>query len=404
MDIKVIAMTKQVGDLTISDGHTITDELYILGGRMAGVCYAPDDYFDSKIQNPETAIKRADGCCKSGHHSPFDHGNVTLQITGIPKILAMILNSTQYYTTSEKSARYTIMTALNEKEQELYDKWREIFNKVIAMKYGNKLSEKEIDKLSIENARYMLSVFTPTSLCYTTSYRQYCLLIQWLENYSKFITNHYTVHNMNGHFYKRLQTYIGEFVVKLKSIFNVKIEDNKNGSFQFLGQKPVRGLSEKPYYSDVYITNYKVSFAALAQLQRHRTIHYEMRMDNSYDCFIPPILNDELKRLWVEDFISIKDHYPQCMLVDVVESGRFHDFALKCKERLCSRAQLEIFLQTRETLNKFIENKDNLSYYSYRLLDDITEYWKVVPRCKFSDFRCTDTCTLGPKHCFDRDI
>ena len=404
MDIKVIALTKQVGDLTISDEHSITDELYILGGRMAGVCYAPDDYFDSKIQNSETAIKRADGCCKSGHHSPFDHGNVTLQITGIPKILAMVLNSTQYYTTSEKSARYTIMKSLDEKEQELYDKWRGIFNKVIYDKYGDRLSEKEIDKLSIENARYMLSVFTPTSLCYTTSYRQYCLLIQWLENYSNFISEYFTSNRANSHFYKRLQVHIDELAIKLKSIFCVKIEDNKNGYFQFLGQNAVRKFPESQYYGDVYLTKYKVSFAALAQLQRHRTIHYEMRINGSGDCFVPPILDDELKRQWVDDFISIEDHYPQCMKVNVIESGRFYDFALKCKERLCTRAQLEIFLQTKDTMNKFIENKNNLSYNSYRLLDDITQFWKPVPRCMFSDFRCTDTCTLGPKHCFDRDI
>lgn len=406
MEIKVIASTKQIADLKID--ADLNEELYVLGGRMAGVCYAPDDYFDSKIQNVESAIKRSDNCCTSGHHSPFDHAYVTIQITGIPKILAMLLNSTEFYNTSEKSARYTIMKSLDEKEQKLYDKWRIIFNYEIRKKYGDKLTEKEADRLAIENARYMLSVFTPTSMCYTTSYRQYNYLIKWLDDFSNYIKSYiedeFRMSTKTGRFYSKLYMPVIELKKKLEDIFTIKIKDNKNGRFQFFRQPEIDSTAQE-YYGDVYLTHYSVSFAALAQLQRHRTIHYEMELIDPLDCcFLPPILTGELISDWFIDFHSIADNFPQCMLVNVTESGRFSNFVLKCKERLCTRAQLEIFLQTRDTMKNFIVYKNNLSYPSYELLDSVTDDWCVVPRCMFDDFKCTEPCKLGPNHCFNRDI
>ena len=84
MDIKVIAHTKQINHL--ETGLPFKEEALSLGGRMAGICYGPEDYFDTKINNLNTAYKRAENCIKSGHHSPFDHIFITLQITNIPKI------------------------------------------------------------------------------------------------------------------------------------------------------------------------------------------------------------------------------------------------------------------------------------------------------------------------------
>ena len=119
IEAKVIALTNEVNTTDkVDDSH-----LFIYGGKAAGVCYMPEDYFDGKIQNEATATKRAIGTCSSGHHSVFEHGSLSLQISGIPKIMAMLLNSTEQYSTSEKSARYTVMRPETQLETDIYDKW-----------------------------------------------------------------------------------------------------------------------------------------------------------------------------------------------------------------------------------------------------------------------------------------
>lgn len=106
---------------------------------------------------------------KAGHHSVFEHSHMTILIDGIPKLLAMTLNSHNNYVTSEKSARYTVMKPNTELENELYNKWLNIFMDIIPIAYPS--TKLDIGKLAQENARYMLSVYTPTSMVYTVNYR-----------------------------------------------------------------------------------------------------------------------------------------------------------------------------------------------------------------------------------------
>jgi hypothetical protein len=47
------------------------------------------------------------------------------------------------------------------------------------------------------------------------------------------------------------------------------------------------------------------------------------------------------------------------MLVKVNERGTVENFVLKCTERLCGAAQLEIMEQTVETMNKYLEAVKN---------------------------------------------
>ena len=61
----------------------------------------------SKNSEPIEKTRKREGMIKaSGHHSPFDHVNIMLELDQIPKIIAMYLNNEKMYTTSEKSARY----------------------------------------------------------------------------------------------------------------------------------------------------------------------------------------------------------------------------------------------------------------------------------------------------------
>ena len=49
----------------------------------------------------------------------------------------------------------------------------------------------------------------------------------------------------------------------------------------------------------------------------------------------------------------------QGVLLTIKEQGTFKDFVLKCKERMCSRAQLEIMVNTVNTLSRFCSETNN---------------------------------------------
>lgn len=406
MEIKIIHHTVDLCDEGNLKGfeYSKTDML-ALGGREAGICYMAENYFSDKINNTEMALKRSNTILGTGHHSPFDHAYIGLEISGIPKILAMLLNSTEFYTTSEKSARYTVMKPTTEAEVEIYDKWRDIFREKIA-ELNLDMTDKEIDKLALENARYMLSVFTPTSMGFTTSFRQFSYMYYWLGE---------LIENLEKHpnkFNSRLAPYCIELRCKLEGLTNGAIEDTKHGRFQFLPMQYGLGkIAEAETFGDIYQTNYLGSFAQLAQAQRHRTLHYEMEFSGDipgeFGCYIPKIIRGtDYESEWVNDFERIKDQFPQCTMVKILEQGRAYWFLMKCKERLCGRAQLEIADQTTVTMQKFIDNIDNLSPSMRSEFEKCidTENMKPVTKCQFKEFKCKEPCRWGAKHGIDRII
>ena len=269
-EVKVVARTYEV-----TDGETpekLNTDLTLLSGKAAGVCYMPDDYFEDGVQNVEKALTRAAGNSKSGHHSVYDHGHITFVIK-TNKMMCMILNSLGVYATSEKSARYTKMQPETELELQLYEKWRskiqtlilskypdtddDILSKRLCKKMGiedskavingscshikddeyleaelNELKKSETlpsFKLAQENARYMISVFTPTTIEYTISFRQAFLTIDYMY---KLAAN---LDNASDTFSKKLLPYINEFVREFEKVIGeIKLHDNKNQNFRFL--------------------------------------------------------------------------------------------------------------------------------------------------------------------------
>ena len=86
-----------------------------------------------------------------------------------------IINNEKEYNTSEKSGRYTVMKN-DDISNKYYEKWSKIFTDLIvdeySLKYPNVFTETKIRNLARENARYLLSIYTPASMQYTTSFRQ----------------------------------------------------------------------------------------------------------------------------------------------------------------------------------------------------------------------------------------
>lgn len=380
MKINVIASTKV--------GYCLSkEEALDFSGKSAGICYLPDTIETLFAEPKEKTQRRVNGNLKSGHHSVFGHVNYNLSLEGIPKIIAMVLNNEKIYNTSEKSARYTKMEC-SEKEQILFDKWIDIYNKLIKNEYPN-FDEKKVQKLAQENARYLISVFTPaTSMEYTVSFEQLNFIISWFEDY--------ILNEPETKFSVQLKKAMKEFLEALPDLKVEELNPRMKGTKLSLFAKRERAEE----FGENYSTSYLSSFSQLAQAQRHRTLAYEMTLLENPQYYIPKIIRGtEFEAEWLKDISSLEDFYPQGMLVKVNERGSVENFVLKCTERLCGAAQLEIMEQTKITMDKYLSAVEDNSVIKNYLLP----FSKGV-RCTFPNWRCNSPCIFGGKGAINRKI
>ena len=381
MEIKVIASTKV--------GYVMPkDEAVDFSGKSAGICYLPDTLETLFAEAPEKTQRRADGNIKSGHHSVFGHPTYNLSLEGIPKILAMILNNEKIYNTSEKSARYTHMEP-SPQEKELYEKWIEIFKEQILTQYP-KFEDKRALKLAQENARYLISVFTPATVMeYTVNFGQLNYIINWAKNYIK--------NAEENTFSIKLKETFKEFLAAMPDLEIEGLDSrNKNRNFSLFAQRKNRNEE----FGENYSVTYLASFAQLAQAQRHRTLSYEMTLLDEPQYYVPPIIaGTNLEKEWLKDISSLKEFFPQGMLVQVNERGTIENFVLKCMERLCGFSQLEIMQETKNIMNKYLEaTKDKPELYQYLLP------YSRGARCTFPGWKCDSPCVFGGYGAMIRNI
>ncbi len=380
-----------------SDGTFNMKEALNLCGKIAGVCYDKDGFEHLSQEDQKKTDKRIKNTIENGHHSVYDHIMINFNLKGIPKILAMVLNNEHQYTTSEKSGRYTDVTykntSLTEREINLYTKWVKIFKDLIKNRYPF-FSDFKIKTLAQENARYLITVFMPTEMIYSTTLRQINYIVSFFK---KYINEH---KNSNDYLEKKLVITMQEFIEKLYklNVLDDRLMNNeKNRDITLFGNDLKR---RNDIFSHIYSCNYEISFVGLAQAQRHRTISYQMERMEDKKYFVPPIINVEnLKQEWLNDIKSLVDVIPQGELVLVNETGTYDNFILKTKERLCSAAQLEIMKSTRDNLLKY---KDALDKNDSYLKEDIKKYVKGA-RCTFG-FNCTQKCNFNEGITLERDI
>lgn len=381
MEIKVIASTKV--------GYVMPkDEAVDFSGKSAGICYLPDTLETLFAEAPEKTQRRADGNIKSGHHSVFGHPTYNLSLEGIPKILAMILNNEKIYNTSEKSARYTQMEP-SPQEKELYEKWIEIFKEQILTQYP-KFEDKRALKLAQENARYLISVFTPATVMeYTVNFGQLNYIINWAKDYIK--------NAEENTFSIKLKETFKEFLAAMPDLEIEGLDSrNKNRNFSLFAQRKNRNEE----FGENYSVTYLASFAQLAQAQRHRTLSYEITLLDEPKYYVPPIIaGTNLEKEWLKDISSLKEFFPQGMLVQVNERGTIENFVLKCMERLCGFSQLEIMQETKNIMNKYLEaTKDKPELYQYLLP------YSRGARCTFPGWKCDSPCVFGGYGAMIRNI
>lgn len=381
MKIKVIASTKVNYFLP-------KEEAIDFSGKSAGICYLPDTLETLFAEPKEKTQRRVNGNIKSGHHSVFGHPTYNLSLEGIPKILAMILNNEKMYNTSEKSARYTKMET-TEQEKVLYEKWIEIFKKQIAKTYPE-FDEKRVKKLAQENARYLISIFSPATVMeYTVNFGQLNYIMNWAKDYIN--------EEPDNDFSVKLKKVFKEFLEAMPDLEVEGLDSRIKGrKFSFFAQRKNR----REEFGENYCTTYLASFAQLAQAQRHRTISYEMSFLDSPQYYVPPIIKGtELENEWIKDISSLAEYFPQGMLVQVNERGTIENFVLKCTERLCGAAQLEIMQQTKIIMNKYLDAvKNEKELYNYLL-----PYSKGA-RCTFPGWKCNSPCIFGGKNAMNRIV
>lgn len=269
-----------------SDKTFDKEEAIKLSGKIAGICYDKEGFSHLENEKEEKTMRRVNMTLNNGHHSVYDHILINFNLQNLPKILAMVLNNEHQYTTSEKSARYTPVvkkegSIITEEEERLYNKWVDIFKIKIKSQYKNIYNDAKIQKLAQENARYLVTVFMPTQMIYSTSLRQINYIASWMQNY---IENA----DMNNAFDKKLSSSMQEF---LEGLYDINVleeglmKNEKSRSLSLFG----KDLDKKEeHFGDVYSTLYKASFAFLAQAHRHRTLDYQMEMLEEKEYFIPP--------------------------------------------------------------------------------------------------------------------
>lgn len=373
------------------------EEALNFSGKAAGICYLPLDTETLFNEPQEKTLKRTQNTINSGHHSVFSHITYNLLLTDVPKIIAMILNNEKVYNTSEKSGRYTIMKTEG-KELEYYNKWVEIFTNRIREVYPT-FTDKQINKLALENARFLISVFTPaTTMEYTVSFGQLNYLINWMKDY---IAN-----APSNNFNNKLKTVLKEFLDAMPDLEVDGLNSNlKNRKLSLFAER-----KRQESFDENFCTNYKISFSGLAQEQRHRTLSFEAyipgiaentEFSNQKEYYLPPIIkNTPYEKEWLNDINELGDNYPQGMLLQVNERGTVENFILKCTERLCGAAQIEIMQQTKETLNKYIQATKNTNETIYNYLLPYTK----GARCTFPNWKCNAPCVFKAKDALTRII
>lgn len=360
---------------------SVHDEAILIAGKSAGMCYSNDDFFEKLAKDDEGAARRFDRVVGNHHHSVAEHAQVEVVLSGISKVLAMILNNQGVYNTSEKSGRYTTMTGDTELEKSLYKKWHAIFyDKLIKMDAVT--DESHANKLANENARYMLNIFSPmVNMCYTCSIARWTYLVQWMEEFvSKWEMLEYgSYYDMKlkddpyAYYCSRLCKEFEDFCFHIRrlGLYIPELVNKKGRSIDTLDK--YQDILPNPYtphirqtddeknvwpecldarFNDgVITTRFTASYASLAQLQRHRTAKFEMsildgsgafNLDNFY---VPKLLLDDedLDKEWINDLKSLHDVnvIPIASKLMCKMTVTFDNFVLMMMERCCGRAQLE---------------------------------------------------------------
>jgi hypothetical protein len=314
----------------------------------ARICYTDKDWDSLAGEGFKEGL--VSSLIKRGHHSPFDHFHLNFYFDGPEKALAMVFNNQGMYTTSEKSARYTVMSGVPEDQVQLYEKWNSWFLDEIQASFPREefrfLHKRGSDgkttgeKLAQENARYMTSVFTPTKMTHSLTWRQTNIIYNWFNDFIE--QNENSDDEFKNRLVEAMSGFVGSNEIRKWIIDEAQVRMKGDIPLSFF-----RGPVEEFFGGDVYSTNYLASFASLAQLHRHRLVNYSVsggyQKGAPSDFYVPRLVEAAGKTSeWIGDLESVAiSDFPQAQLLYVGERGFRENLPARTEERECGLAQLE---------------------------------------------------------------
>ena len=399
------------------------EQLETFAGKNAGISQLRDGYYNTSVSDPEKALARFMATTKMGHTSIAGHAQVEIIFEHASRMMAMVMNSLQCYTTTEKSGRYTEMTGNDASQCALYDKWNSLFRKHImeiypdyndafitkqlkakgisgfVVKNGRIYAENSdimsgellditkdshvasvlseimdnprlpVNTHSQENARYILSIFTKsTTFGYTASLEQWNFIYDWLVRFLEQIPEHMK-DGKRKLFAKNMYEEFATLAAFIKeNLYCEHIRDHKKRGLDMLTDifDPDHPMKDYDAAKDErigfsYLTDYHASFIVLSHLHRHRTLKYWMRLDPDMAGFYVPLFirDTPLEKEWLHDMESVRHLLPQGMLINIIEAGTLDNFALKTSERYCGRAMLETMNVVKDLGLKFVQLYEN---------------------------------------------
>ena len=413
IDINVVAVSKETDGADLADINAMAANLVALSGKYAGTCYAPEGYETIRHQPIRKALARAEGNARRGHHSVFQHSVLSFEIT-CSKMICMILNSMGVSNASEKSARYTFMAPEQPIVDRTYRKWLDVFGKLVpeylydAFPDGNPFTASEVEKMILDQARYSLSVFTPTNMVYSIPYRNLCYLVEWMRAMSANVEAMIAADPSVGTwFHRKLRQELLDTSAAFESVLgeSLRVKDNKQEYLRFLPYQAIGDMNaiEREIYGDVYSVSRVASMACVAHVIRHRTLMTWIGFDGhpgKLGFYVPPLLErpgcEGLRREWLADMDGIAQYCPQGTLVRMTQQGSFDKLVLMAKERMCGRALLETQNVVSSILGMF--SPDDLSAFNRKALAAcLGPDGKPCARCRFDGCACTDGCKWGGK-------
>ncbi len=368
------------------DGTFDLKRAMTFSGHIGGICYNPEGLMATFEEDPEKTEKRVNSTALNEHQSVFEHVNIGMYIKDSSKLLNMVLNNEHQFSTSERSLRYTKVNPescnLSEKELELYSKWYDILLAKIKEEYGDVLKPFKMRTLAQENARNMVSVFMNTEMVHTIPLVQLNRIVSYMKDFMN-------KENKDA-FEERLAKDFDMFIKECDrlNLLDDRLQSNrKERKLEIFG----KDLDKVPEEFGVnYSVNYKGTYIAYAQAERHRKGEYRLERNTENGYYIPPIIEDDpvLVEEWLHDINSVKENFPLGELLTINERGSFDDFIMKLKERDCSAAQLEIYRQSVDTKEKYYKAlKEQNHPYAKKL-----EPYMHGRRCTYPDFNCPSPC------------
>lgn len=423
-----------------ADGKIDLKAAFRYAGIKAAWCYKPGTASPESIREmPESELIRMGmDTFINDHGTPREHQEISVEITGLPKVLCMILNDEHFSSACERSLRYTLVKAggpISDIEIDLYNKWLKIFNDVLWDKFSDsflKEAKRKIDaerkmgaqktdadiekaaktaarRIAQENARNFVGILVPTSIAYTTPWCEWQKLYRKLEDMVKnprsdierlavpsakelmkeLVDNRIVVST------KEAVLLYPDVQAKITDGRDILYKDNKNVKLALFGSHPELSPFDKPdeFGSSVIVTS-TCSVSSIAQRLRHRSAIWTMRELEEYSFVTPPFIKGTpYEHEYEMDMMLVRGLFPQGQNVETNMRATLENiFNYIDKERACNRAQWETedwFVN--DLVPRIVAGLEGKPEYAHDR-ETIMSWYLDKCRCQSPDYTCPNPC------------